>query len=49
MLFDKYNDLRRISFMQMDSKILDHEGILKYKQTLHTSEMAKKHINIKNI
>ena len=49
MLFDRYNDLRRTSFMQMDSTILDHKGILKDKQTLHASAMAKKHLNLKKI
>ena len=30
MLFDKYNDLGRNYFIPMDSKIIYHEGILKY-------------------
>ena len=33
----------------MDSTILDHKGILKDKQTLHASAMAKKHLNLKKI
>ena len=48
-LFDKYNDLRRTSFMKMDSTILYHKGILKYKQTLHVSAMTNKQLNIKKI
>ena len=35
--------------MQMFSKIIDHKGILKDKQTLHTSAMVKKHTNLNNI
>ena len=35
--------------MQTDSTIIYHKGILKYKQTLHASEMAKKHPNLKKI
>ena len=35
MLFDRYNDLRRTSFMQKDSKTLDHKGILKNRKIPH--------------
>ena len=33
----------------MDSTIIYHKGILKYKQTIHASAMAKKHLNLKKI
>ena len=49
MLFEEYNDLRRTSFVQMDYTILYHKVILKDKQTLHTSAMANKHLNLKKI
>ena len=49
MIFDKYNNLRRTYFMKMDYKILYHEDILKDKQTLHASAMAKKHLNLNKI
>ena len=49
MLLDKYNDLRRNLFMQMDSTIIYHKGILKDKQTIHAKAMAKKNLNIKKI
>ena len=35
--------------MQIYSTILDHKFILKDKQTLHASEMAKKHLNLNKI
>ena len=49
MLFEKYNKLRRTYFMKKDSTILDHKVILKDKQNLHASAMAKKHLNLKKI
>ena len=33
MIFDKYNELRRTSFMQIDSTILYHKCILKDKKS----------------
>ena len=35
--------------MKMDYTILYHKCILKYKQTLHASTMANKHLNLKKI
>ena len=41
MLFEKFDELRITSFMLMDSMILYHKGILKYKN-LHVSVLENK-------
>ena len=35
--------------MKMGSTIIDHKGVLKYKQTLYASEFSKKHLNLNKI